>query len=135
VIKSTVVENPDSLYPITLKPYRIFVSRAGEVEVDEATIQITNVSDQDLGITLVDQPPGYFAIDFPENVGAGQTVEGKLKVRPEMLEQTFEKSITIELSDNAHSRFTIPVIRRFIGAGKPAQSSPGSNPQQGGSKK
>ncbi len=130
-----MVENPDSLYPITLKPYRIFVSRAGEVEVDEAKIQITNVSDQDLGITLIDQPPGYFTIEIPDNVGAGQTVDCKLKVRPEMLEQTFEKSITIELSDNAHSRFTIPVIRRFIGAGKPAQGSPGSTSQQGGSEK
>jgi hypothetical protein len=127
-IRSTVIQQPDSTYPITIKPYKLYVSRAGEIEVDEARFNINNVSDAELGISVVGVPPGYFQVDIPESVGSGQSVECKVKVNPEFLETAFEKSITIELSDAAHSRFTIPVVRRLIGssAKKPA------TPQQGG---
>jgi hypothetical protein len=130
-----VVERPDSLYPITLKPYRLHVSKAGEIEIDEATFEITNVSDQDLSLTLVDQPPGYFMFDFPETVGVGQTVEATLKVRPEMLSESFEKSITIEVDDDAHSRVTIPVVRKLIGAAKAPKADQSSAAQGGGGTK
>lgn len=129
-ISTTVVPAPDSTYPVTFKPYKLWVSRAGEVDVDEAKFEITNVSDADLEISLVGQPPGYFEVMFPEKVKAGESAECKLKVNPEFLSDAFEKSITFEFSDNAHSRFTVPVVRRFIGQG--AQKAPSANPEGDG---
>jgi hypothetical protein len=122
-IRSTVVQQPDSTYPITIKPYKLYVSRAGEIEVDEAVFDITNVSDANLGLSVVGQPPGYFEVELPENIIPGESAECKLKVNPEFLEGAFEKSITIELTDNAKSRFTIPVVRRLIGAGAKPKTS------------
>lgn len=119
-IKTTVVRQPDSTYPIVINPYRLYVSKAGEVEVDEAKFTITNVSDQDVDLSIVSQPYGYFKLDIPDKIKAGKSVEAKLKVNEEFLSSAFEKSITLEVGDMAQSRFSIPVIRRFIGTQKPA---------------
>jgi hypothetical protein len=131
-IRATVVESPDSTYPITIVPYRLSVSRADTIEIDEAKFKITNVSDQNLGLSLVDTPPEYFEIHLPRDVAPGQAVEGTLKLNPAYLGKPFEKSITIEVSDQAHTRFTIPVIRRFIGPGRPAAQSTPDKPGGGG---
>ena len=115
-IRATIVQQPDSTYPIVIKPYRLYVSKAGEVEVDESKFNVTNVFDEELKIKIVSQPPGYFDIKIPEAVKAGATAECMLKVNPEYLAGAFEKSVTIELSDKAQTRFTIPVVRRLIGS-------------------
>lgn len=133
-IRATIVQQPDSTYPIVIKPYRVYVSRADTIEVDESRFKVTNVSDEELTIKLVSQPPGYFNIEIPETVKAGATAECKLKVNPEYLEGAFEKSITIELSDKAHSRFTIPVARRLIGSQNTAKPQTPGSPATGGKK-
>ncbi len=114
-IKCDVVRAPDSTYPVVMQPYRISVSRAGKIEIDEGKTKITNLSDQDLQVAVIDTPPGYFTIDAPKVVKKGATGELKLKVDKAHLDESFEKSITLEFNDTAKSRFTIPVIRRLIG--------------------
>jgi len=115
-------------------PYRLSVSRADTIEINSAKFQITNISDQELGLKLVDSPPEYFKITLPKSVAAGQSVEGSLELNPAYMSEPFEKSITIEVSDAAQTRFTIPVIRRFIGAGRPSPSAQSKPNQQGGGK-
>jgi hypothetical protein len=83
---------------------------------------IENVSPEDLEIKVVSQPYGYFKLDIPKKVKAGRTIECKLKVNKDKLKEEFQKSITVELNDAAKTRFTIPVIRRFIDA-KPGSES------------
>jgi len=119
---------------MVIKPYRLYVSKAGEVEIDESKFNVTNVSDEELKIKIVSQPPGYFDIEIPETVKAGATAECMLKVNPEYLKGAFEKSITIELSDKAQTRFTIPVVRRLIGSENIAKPEAKGNPAGGGKK-
>jgi len=114
-IKATVVQQPDSTYPIIIKPYRLYVSKAGETDINFANFEITNVSDTDLGVKVAGAPPGYFDVELPETIKSGETAECKLMVRDDHLAEAFEKSITLELTDQAQSRFSVPVIRRFIG--------------------
>ncbi len=133
-IRATVVENPDSTYPITIIPYRLSVSRADTIEINEAKFKITNVSDQPLDVKLVDSPPEYFKISLPKDIGPGQSAEGTLELNPVYLNEPFEKSITLEVSDEAHTRFTLPVIRRFIGAGRPQPAAQSNPDKQGGGK-
>ena len=114
-ISCDVVRAPDSTYPIVIKPYRLFVSKADTIEIDEAKFTIQNVSDQDLGIDVASEPYGYFQLTLPKTIKAGQTAECKLKVNREYLAEPFEKSVTLELTDAGKTRFTIPVVRRFIG--------------------
>ncbi|MDD4052928.1 MAG: DUF1573 domain-containing protein [candidate division Zixibacteria bacterium] len=115
IISCDVVRAPDSTYPLIIKPFRLFVSKADTIEIDEAKFTIQNVSDQDLGIEVVSEPYGYFQLTLPKNIAPGQTTECKLKVNREYLAEPFEKSITLELTDASKTRFTIPVIRRLIG--------------------
>jgi hypothetical protein len=124
-IKATVIQQPDSTYPITIKPHRLYVSKLDSIEIDEAVFTVSNISDADLGVKVVGQPPGYFQVDIPEKVKAGEKAECTLKVNPEYLAGAFEKSITIELDDTAQTRFTIPVARKIHRArnsGKPEGS-------------
>ncbi len=116
-----------------LKPYRISVSRAGEIEIDEGKLTITNMSDQDLQVKVVDEPPDFFKISVPRTIKKGDKGEFALKVNPDHLKDAFEKSVTLEFNDPANSRFSIPVIRRLIGqdaqaGGIKAQSASATTP-------
>ncbi len=84
---------------------------------------IRNVSPENLEIKVVSQPYGYFKLDIPKEVKADQAIKCKLKVNKDKLKEEFQKSITIELNDAAKTRFTIPVIRRFIGVKPGGQST------------
>ncbi len=69
-------------------------------------------------MTLVSLPRGYFQLDLPDKIPAGQAAECNLKVNPEYLKNSFEKSLTLEFNDASKSRFSIPVVRRLIGQKK-----------------
>lgn len=130
-IKATVLQQPDSTYPITIKPYKLNVSKLDSFDIDDAVFTVTNVSDADLGVTVVSQPPGYFKIDIPGKIKAGEKAECLLTVNPEYLADAFDKSITLELDDASKTRFTIPVVRKFHGGQKAAPPG-GAGSQEGG---
>ncbi len=116
-ITSQVVRRPDSTYPVIIKPYKLDISQFGEKVRDEIKFNITNVSDSNLNLTLIDMPEGLFELKLPKTIEAGKTAQGVLKLHQESIEMSFEKSITIELDDEQASRFTIPVkrTRRTVG--------------------
>lgn len=110
-ISTSVVERPDSTYPVINTPYKLDLSQFTEKKVTQKKLEIANVSDEDLEITLVSSAKDYFDVTLPKSVGAGQTVEAGIELHDDVLEKTFEKSFTFELSDAKHSRFTVPVKR------------------------
>jgi hypothetical protein len=110
-IKSEVITNPEETYPITIKPYKFDISQFGEKERKKLKFEITNVSEKDLEINLVDMPNDMFELKLPKKVKAGQTAKGQIELLDEYVDQEFEKSLTIELGDEAKSRFTVPVKR------------------------
>ncbi len=99
--------------------------------MDRAFFKITNVSDEDLDMKLVSAPYGYFQLDLPDVIKAGESVECKLMVNPEYLEKTFEKSLTFEFSDATKTRFSVPIVRRLIGQRKAVKSTAPVNPKTG----
>lgn len=118
-IKATTLREPNGSYPAIFKPYRVYVSRAGEIEVTEGKFKIINVSPDLLELNVVSQSRDYFDLDLPENIRPGDTAVCKLKVKPEKLGEEFHKSFTIEFNDPQKTRFSIPVVRRFIGVKSP----------------
>ena len=112
---------PETLHPMVFKPFKIFVSRAGEIDIDSAAFTIANTSDQDLSLKIISAPQGYFTINVPKTIKIGDTADCAIKVNPEYMAYPFEKSITFEANNPQKTRFTLPVIRRFIGAGKPKE--------------
>jgi len=108
-----VVKRPDSTYPVVIKPYKLDVSQFGDMQRDEIKFAISNISSQDLQISLVSTAPDYFEIDLPKTVAANSEAEGTLKLRNDVLDKSFDKSFTIQVSDDESTRFTVPVRRTF----------------------
>ncbi|RKX26927.1 MAG: hypothetical protein DRP46_10385 [Candidatus Zixiibacteriota bacterium] len=110
-ISSEVIPNPDSTYPIVIYPYKFDISQFGEAERRTLEFDITNVSDQDLEISLIDMPRNMFKLKMPKRVKAGKKESGKIEILDEFVTEEFQKSITIQVSDEAQTRFTVPVKR------------------------
>jgi len=110
-IISNVVKQPDSTYPIVIRPYKLDISQFGDKRRDKVEFFIMNVSTDDLALKLVDQPAGLFEVKLPGKVKAGETAKAEIKLLEEVVGETFEKSITLQLDDKTASRFTIPIKR------------------------
>lgn len=125
VIHSNVVRRPDSTQPVTIKPYKLDISQFGEKTRDEMAFTVTNVSDSDLKVRLIDLPKDIFEVTLAESIPAGKTAEGLLRLRPDAVNMSFEKSFTLECDDQASSRFTVPVKRsvKTPGASKPMSAT------------
>ncbi|MEZ5359185.1 MAG: DUF1573 domain-containing protein [Candidatus Zixiibacteriota bacterium] len=111
-----VTHEPLTIKPAVFQPYRLFVSRAGGVDITEADFTIENVSDKAISVKVVSSPNGYFKIDLPDKIDPGQKADCKLTIDKSFLENAFEKSVTFEFDDENHTRFSLPIIRRLIGA-------------------
>ncbi len=71
-------------------------------------------------------PAGMFKLELPKKVKAGKTEKGKIEILDEYISEEFKKSITIELTDNSQTRFTIPVYRTIrIPGQKPGEKLSG----------
>ena len=112
-IIADVVVNPDSLTPLVIAPYKLDISQFGDVTRRSMTFRITNVSDQTVALDLVDIPDGLFEIGLPDRIKAGDSARCYLNLTDSALDQEFAKSFTIECSDSARSRFTVPVLRNL----------------------
>ena len=81
--------------------------------IDKMEFSIKNVSEEKLELKLVSVADEYFEIELPQSVKPGEVVKGKLKLVKTTMDQSFEKSFTIEASDKNASRFTVPVKRNL----------------------
>ncbi len=123
-IDADIITNPDSTFPIIIKPYKFNISQFGEKERKKMGFKISNISDEDIDINLIDMPQNMFKLKLPKKVKAGKSEEGSIEILDDYIPQEFKKSITIELTDKATSRFTIPVERTIrIPGQKPEEHS------------
>ena len=110
-INCDVVIRPDSTYPLVIKPYKLDISQFGEKVRDHMNFNITNVSDSDLTLELIDLPRNLVKVELPDKIEAGKSAKGELILKPAAIEESFEKSITIQVNDKDKHRFTIPIRR------------------------
>ena len=114
---------PDSTYPLIISPYKLDLSQGTEKVIDRIEFTIRNVSDTKLELKLVSHAYDFFEVELPKSIAAGASAKGKLKLLPSMLEKSFEKSFTIEVSDTNKSRFTVPVKRSLKDASQAATTN------------
>ena len=126
-----MVINPDSTYPIVIRPYKFDISQYGEKERSSLEFTIENVSDMDLELSLIDMPANMFKITLPKKIKAGESGKGKFAILKDYVPKEFEKSITIQLNDNPKTRFTVPVKRTIRIPGAPQSAKPATNSGQG----
>lgn len=115
-ITATVVQRPDSTYPLVMKPYKLDVSQFGDKIRSEAKLTITNVSDQPWILKTVDYPKEFFSLNLPDKIAPGGSAEATITLTQAGLDVEFEKSFTLEVNDSQTTRYTVPVKRKIRGA-------------------
>lgn len=101
-------------------PAKIAFPDTGETVITEYYFSIANVSLRNLSLTLISYPKALVSVVLPKTIPAGQFADGSIKLKDMAMVETFEKSVTFELDDASHTRFTIPITRGFVAPLKPA---------------
>lgn len=101
----------EQMRPLVLSPAVVDVSQFTQTPRRRAKLQITNVSDTDFELKLVDHAFNNFDLDLPKKVKAGETVEATVLVKEHLVDKPFEQSFTFELNDAAATRYSVPVKR------------------------
>lgn len=118
---------PDSTRPIVIKPHKLdFVQVEGKPR-KELQFTISNVSDREFSMSIEDFPEQFATVELPGSIKAGETVQGKVNLKPEMAENEIEKSFTLQLGDGSRSRFTIPLRRVIIKPSVDSAATPASD--------
>ena len=110
IILTNVIKEPESGYPLDIRPYILNVPEAQAAAANRLTFAFTNKSDKDLSLSLISYPQDYIDVQLPKTVKAGKTAEGTVTIKKDVTPD-FEKSFTIALNDKDKSRITIPVVR------------------------
>ena len=128
-ITANVVRVPDSTYPVVVRPYKLDISQYAEKAIEKMPFKIKNVSEQEVGVRLVAHPSAYVRVEIPETIGPGKSGTGMIYLLEDAFDDEFEKSFTIELTNEAKSRFTVPLKRRILykSTQPPVQAKPASS--------
>ena len=110
-IIANVLAKTDSTFPVIIEPFKISFPTSDSGQVNKKQFSIKNVSKENLKLELVSLPDGYFEIDLPVEIKAGETITAEIRLLKDSIGKSFQKSFTIRLSDDFGSRFTIPVTR------------------------
>lgn len=118
-----IVTPTDVTTPLVLSPQKVNLSnqevktnmhlandKSNSETNDPGTVQITNTSDKDLTISVIEFDSEHFDIKIPQTIKAGETVSASITLKSANIEDSFEKSLTLEVNNETKTRFTIPVV-------------------------
>jgi len=122
-IIANIVSHPDSTFPVVIQPYKLDLSQKTEKVIDRIEFAISNVSDQDIKVNFVAGATDYFKVELPRGIiKPGEMAKGELILNKDVLDQAFLKSFTIQVNDDAGTRFTVPVKRVLASGVIPASA-------------
>ena len=112
-IMAEVTLNSDETWPAVLRPEILDVSQYGEKTRRQGRFHLENRSDEDLRVIVVDSALKSFEIRIPGEVKAGETIEGRIRVREEAVTADFTESVTFRLEGKESQFYTLPIMRRY----------------------
>lgn len=112
-LTGAIMKFPDSLRPLSFKPYIMDLSQFKDISNDSVAFSVRNRDNRDVTIRMLSNSVDECEISIPENVPAGSVAEGYVKVKPEFLDKEFNRSFTIEVEGERKSRVTLPVRRKI----------------------
>jgi len=98
---------------LDVRPKELDVSQYGEKTRRVAKFHVENRTDQDLTLSITDSTLKSFEVKLPRKLKAGETIEGKLRVRDEMVEKEFEESLTFKVDNLDDATYSVPVRRIY----------------------
>lgn len=109
---ANVVTTPESTFPIVIQPAIVEFAEGDSLVTKEFTI--INRATQPITPKVVSSPDNLVDITFPASIPATKSAKGTMRLKREGLVASFQKSVTIQLDDQAKSRFTIPIKRAGV---------------------
>lgn len=113
MLYAEVMIKPTEAKPLTLAPVHVDVSQFSVKPRRKSVITLTNHSDSDLEISLVDTTAKSFDVTIPQVIKAGGSVEGTIIVKKDRIPRSFAESFAFELNDDGRSRYSVPVVRIY----------------------
>jgi hypothetical protein len=109
-LSGKVVTQPDTEASLHLKPWRVNFRDGSGGRMNEI-VTLTNKSPDELTLTLAEVGP-EIEVEMPEIVGAGGSVELRVKRTDTNAGSSFETSFTVEASGNSEpkQRVSVPVV-------------------------
>ena len=107
--------NPDSVRPVTFSPPRLNLDSLRDLAkapVWEGKVSIRNWSGQSLQIRQVSPPLAHIHVETPKgDIPPGKEASLHIKIDPVDADTMIAKSLTFELSDSSHTRYTLPILK------------------------
>lgn len=109
------VKSIDSLKLFTVSPAKISLDSLRPEEQKrpwEYELTVRNVASEAIQLSLVSSPHGYLEVDLPGgSISPGSEKTIRVKVDQGVADELFSKSFTIEASDSARTRLTVPISK------------------------
>lgn len=107
-----LVANFDSTNPITISPSKVEFGKSGKQNGNQGKLKIRNVSQREVKVAVLDYPQDLIKISPSQmKIKSGGEQELKVKLKKELKEVEFKKSITLEAEGENKSRFSIPLLK------------------------
>ncbi len=120
------VKFTDSLTVFYVNPPQIKLDSLRPEEQEnpwEYELAVKNASSEELQLSLVSLPSQYVHVDLPGGfIKPGDEKTIKVKVDRDIADELFNKSFTLEASDSARTRVTVPISKAMRWG--PAPTSP-----------
>jgi hypothetical protein len=102
---------PDSLKPYTISPALVDLdSLKAQTQTGSLEVRVKNTGTEPLSFKLIDAPTDWFTVDLPGGAVAPGTDDAiRVRFTRDLADAIVSKSFTIEASDSAMTRYTIPV--------------------------
>jgi hypothetical protein len=108
-IISIIYSDPTTTSPLIIEPHMLNFPGGIDRTPRELDLRLTNVSNGDVDLRLIDWPEGLLRVDLPRQIRKGATRAASVILEESAESLTFVKSFTIGV--NEETRFTIPVIK------------------------
>jgi|GEM_PF-2161655 len=112
-MKGLAIRPSDTTRPVSVSPRKAELSVAGQVVIDSVEFVFHNHSKLDLEATVVSYPVSQCDVVIPDSVAAGADATGYIRILPQVGNNEFISSVTIEFSDPRKTRMTIPIRRKI----------------------
>lgn len=113
---ATPVANPDSIPAVRLSPAILdldSIPAGAQKKPGQYVLTVKNRTSAPVSLSLVSAPSSLMTVDVPDDPIKPDKDETILvKLSKAAADSAFTKSFTVELSDAAHTRFTVPIFRR-----------------------
>ena len=109
------IANPDSIKVLSVTPFGISLDSTRperQKTAWEYDVSIKNTTNAPYRLRLVSAPTEFMRIDVPgSQIEPGNSETIKVKVDQNIADRIFNKSFTVEASDSASTRVTVPISK------------------------